>query len=176
MKNKRNLLTGMSAIAVALMVTATAFACTVFKGTMTLTGNASTASVVSTGSGTGMTDTLTAGIAKAHKTNGTITVQTGRDSFGRGLPAKSYLLRYYNSTAGAPGYSDHYHWQTDCMAGSSGVTLATVSIGSDGRIVGGPITKPIVSANLDTAPQESTVCVSDSGGFFGNQTPLTIVL
>lgn len=176
-KAKRKLLVGTSVTAVAVMASATAFACTVFKGTLTLTGNASTASVTATGTGTGMTETLSAGVAKATKTAGSVKLSTGADRYGRKLPARSYFVFYYNSTATAPGYTDHYHWTTDCMTGGPGVKKTTVSIGSDGRIAGQPLTVALGdSARADTGGQESAVCVSDSGAAYGLQAPVTIVL
>lgn len=177
MRRKRNVLVGMCVAAIAVMVSASAFACTVFKGTLSLRGNASSATVTATGTGTGMSQTVNSTIAKAKQTAGAVTLSTGSDAYGRKLPANSYLVRYYNSTSTAPGYSDHYHWKTDCMTGGPGKTLTTVTIGSDGKISGQPKTIGIGdSARLDSGGQESAVCVSDSGGAFGNMAPVTIVL
>lgn len=177
MRHKRNVLTAMGVASIAVMASATAFGCTVFKGTMTVKGNASSASVTATGTATGMNQTLSSGIAKAFKSSGTVTLSTGSDAYGRKLPANSYALRYYNSTATAPGYTDHYHWNTDCMWGGPGSTKATVSVGSDGKVVGQPKTIGIgASALADSGGKESAVCMSDNGGAFGNMVPLTIVV
>lgn len=182
MKRKTAVLTATSMAAIVLMASATAFACTVFKGTLTIKGNASTTSVTATGSATTMAATISPGIAKAKKTAGTVTVTTGRDAYGRGLPANPYLIRYYNSGgpnpfgAPGPGYTDHYHWSIDCMQGDAGVQIGTASVGSDGKLVGGSKTLAITSANTDTSPGESAVCISDAGGAFGLQAPVTIVL
>lgn len=180
MRHEKHLLIGLTVAAIAVSASATAFACTVFKGTLTLKGNASSASVTATGTGTGMNQTLSSGIAKATKTAGSVTVSTGLDQYGRKLPANNYAVRYYNSNTIAsegPGYTDHYHWWTDCMWGGPGSTKATVTIGSDGKIAGGSKSVSLGnSTNADTGGQESAVCVSDSGGAFGNMAPLTIVL
>lgn len=177
MRHKRNMLTAMGAASIAVMASATAFACTVFKGTMTVRGNASSVSVTSSGTGTGMSQTLSSGIAKATKTSGTIVLSTGSDAYGRKIPANNYAVRYYNSTASAPGYTTHYQWNVDCMWGGPGSTKATVTVGSDGKVVGQPKTISIGdSVNTDSGGRESTLCLSDNGGAFGNQVPLTIVL
>jgi hypothetical protein len=181
MKPKKILLAAFGAIALTAVLAAGAFACTVFRGTLSLKGNASTATVKATGTGTGMTQTLTSSIAKAHQTNGSVTLTTGADAYGRKLPARNtYYVRYYNSNsdpAEGPGYTDHYHWWTDCMYGGPGKTLAgPLTIGSDGKIVGSRTFGLGDSPNRDSGGQESAVCISDSGGAFGNQAPVTIVL
>ncbi|MDQ6806100.1 MAG: hypothetical protein M3065_14335, partial [Actinomycetota bacterium] len=118
--------------------------------------------------------------AAASDTEGSITVSTGAAAFpyqGQ-LPAGIYQVLFYNSVAQAPGYSDHTHWSTSCMAGQPGtVTLGTVTVGSDGAIVGQPLSFDLPSnLRADTAtPQESAVCISDSAGAHGNMAPLTII-
>jgi hypothetical protein len=177
MTRKRAVLILLAATAVVCTVAASAFACTIFRGTFTIKGNASTASVTATGLRTGMVQTVSSGIAKANATGGSVTVSTGADQYGVKLPANSYLILFYNSTATAPGYSDHTHWANDCMAGSPGaVTLGTVSVGADGRIAGQPRTFALPSAlRKDTAPKESATCISNSAATYGNQAPLTIL-
>lgn len=63
------------------------------------------------------------------------------------------------------------------MAGGPGKNLTTVSVGSDGKLVGGAKTLALGNSALtDSGGKESAVCVSDSGGAFGNMAPVTIVL
>ena len=161
--------------AASMLLASEAFACTLFRGTFTIQGNASSGRVVSTGTGTGMTQTVNGGVAKATASGGSIKIWTDRDAYGRGLPANTYYVRYYNSTTTRPGYSDHTHWSTDCMYGSSGVTLGTVQVNARGKLDKQPAAFALPSSRADVAPQESAVCISDNGGAFGNQAPLTIV-
>lgn len=178
MKHKRALLTTFAVAALTVSLAATAFACTVFRGTLTLKGNASSGSVTTTGLASGMSQSVSSGIAKAKKTGGTVTLSTGKDKYGRALPARTgYRVRYYNSTATAPGYSTHYKWSTDCMVGGPGIQIGLADVGSDGKIVGQPKAYSLGnSANVDTGGKESAVCISDSGAAFGNMAPVTIVL
>lgn len=163
------------AIAVTMLLASEAFACTLFRGTFTIQGNASSGRVTSTGTGTGMTQTVNGTVAKATASGGSVKLWTDKDAYGRGLPANTYYVRYYNSSATRPGYTDHYHWWTDCMYGSSGVTLGTVQVNARGKIDKQPATFPLPTSRPDVAPQESAVCISDNGGAFGNQAPLTMV-
>lgn len=176
MKRKRALL-GVGVVAGMMMLASASFACTVFRGTFTVQGNASTGKVTTTGTGTGMTQSVNSGVAKATAVGGSIQIWTDRDTYGRGLPANTYYVRYYNSnsTPGRVGYTDHYHWSTDCMYGSNGVQLGTVQVNSRGRIPKQPVSFGLPSSTPNVAPQESAVCISDNGGAFGNQAPLTIV-
>ena len=178
MRKKAISLTTLAVLALAVSLTATAYACTVFRGTFTLKGNASTTSVTATGLASGMSQSVSSGIAKAKKTGGTVTLSTGKDQYGRALPARTgYRVRYYNSTATAPGYSTHTTWKTDCMVGGPGIQIGLADVGSDGKIVGQPKTYSLGnSANLDSGGKESAVCISDSGAAFGNMAPVTIVL
>lgn len=175
---KRLILIPFVALAAVLAFAATAFACTIWEGTFTVAGNSSTTSVTATGTGM-MTQTVSAGIAKASATNGSITVSTGIGGGGQ-LPANTtYEIRFYNSVyPTAPGYTDHTHWKTDCMAGSSGTQLGSdVTVGSNGTITGQPVTRSLPTGTLtaDQAPAESAVCISDSTGSYGNEAPLTIL-
>jgi len=178
MNRKKPVLIAFAVAALTVSLAATAFACTVFRGTFTLKGNASATSVTATGLASGMSQMVSSGIAKAKKTGGTVTLSTGKDQYGRALPARTgYRVRYYNSTATAPGYSTHTTWKTDCMVGGPGIQIGLADVGSDGKIVGQPKTYSIGnSANLDSGGKESAVCISDSGAAFGNMAPVAIVL
>ena len=178
---RKALLATAGVLAALLMLASAASGCTVFRGTFTIKGNLSSARVTSTGTGTGMTQTLNSSVARASAVGGFIKIWTGKDAYGRKLPAGPYAVRYYNSHSVAnegPGYTDHYHWWTDCMWGGPGVTLTgnnDVKVGTDGKIAGQPVRFNLPASTPDTAPEESTVCISDRGGAFGNQVPLTIV-
>lgn len=175
MKGRRMVLVPFGTMALVMVVTASAFACTVFRGTFTMQGNASNGKVVATGTGTGMTQTVSDGVARAKAVGGAVKLWTGADAYGRTLPANTYYVRYFNSTATRAGYTDHYHWSTDCMVGGPGVDLGAVQVNNRGRINGQPVQFSLPTSAPDTAPQESAVCLSDRGGAFGNQAPLTIV-
>lgn len=171
MKRKRAVLVAFSVVALSGVFAATAFACTIFRGTFTIQGNASTASVTATGLRTGMVQTVSSGVAKASRTGGSVKVSTGADRYGVKLPAGNYQVRYFNGAA----YRDHTHWQIDCMAGQAGRTLGSVAIGSAGTISGQPRTFSLGTSTRTTGGQESGVCVSNSNATYGNQAPLTIL-
>jgi hypothetical protein len=171
MKRKRILLIPFAAMAVTAIFAAGAFACTIFRGTLSMQGNASSATVKTTGNGTGMVQTVSSSIAKASKTGGSIKLWAGADAYGRKLPAKGYQVRYYNGK----GYSDHTHWVTDCMAGGPGVTLGSATVTTQGKFSGQPIGFNLPASTANTSPQESAVCVSDSFADYGNMAPLTIL-
>lgn len=198
-KRKRFILAPASAVALVLAVAAAAYACTVWRGTMTLRGNdPSSGEVTVTGLRVGMTQTVTSGIAKATKNSGWFLVSTGSAASNNKLPSKDasgntkkYYIKFYNSTASSPGYSTHANWYTDCMAGGPGVLLGSVTLNDSGQIasvqyVGSTTTLPMVPGvpvkfdlasglKADTAPAESAVCISDPGAAYGNQAPLTLL-
>lgn len=175
MKRKLRYFVPAGAMVLTMLLASEAFACTLFRGTFTIQGNASTGKVTATGTGTGMTQTISGGIAKATASGGNVKLWTDKDAYGRALPANTYYVRYFNSSATRAGYTDHTHWWTDCMYGSSGVTLGTVQVNARGRLAKQPATFALPSSTPDVAPQESAVCISDNGGAFGNQAPLTMV-
>lgn len=177
MRRKKVLITAFGTMGLTAILAASAFACTVFRGTLTLQGNRSATTVKTTGLATGMSQTVSNGVAKASKSGGSIKLWAGKDQYGRALPAKTYLVRYYNSTSSAPGYSTHYRWQTDCMTGGPGRQIGTATVNSTGAFNGGALTFSLGnSARTDSGGQESAVCVSDSGAAFGNMAPVAIVL
>ncbi len=176
MRRPKLLLFPFSGLVLLTLSTATAFACTIFKGTFTIQGNASSTKVTSTGLGNGMNQTVSPGVAKATSNGGSVTIWTGKDADGRKLPRGEYLVRFYNSTATDPGYTDHAHWYTDCMVGGPGTTLGSAEVGFNGKVKGQPLTFSLPDGlQGDTAPQESTVCITDLAAAYGNQAPLTIL-
>ncbi len=170
MKSKRAVLTSFGVLAVSAVFAASAFACTIFRGTFTVLGNGSPTSVTSTGLRTSMAQRLTPGIAKATASAGTVTISTGKDSYGVALPAGGYQVNYYNGS----GYTNHTNWTSDCMTGDSGRKIGSVSVGADGTL-GGVHSFSLGTSTKNTAPAESEVCISNSFGTYGNQAPLTII-
>ncbi len=172
MKKRKVLLVPFGGVALFLVVAASAWACTLFRGTFTIQGNASSTSVTATGLRTGMVQTVSSGIAQSNRSAGSVTVSAGPDRFGVKLPAGSYQVRYFNGA----GYSDHTHWRNDCMAGTPGaVTLGNVTVTSRGAIVGQPLGFSLPASTPTSGGQESAVCISDSFADFGNMAPLTIL-
>ncbi len=199
MRRKRLILIPFLALAAVTALGATAFACTIFRGTFTIDGNGSGSTpVTATGSGTTMKHkSISSGIAKAKSDGGTVTVSTDAEPGvpSNKLPPGTYQIRFYNSiyagpVAVKPGFNPHTQWKTDCMA-DGGVdptikTLGTVQIGADGKIASGegtpstgqPTTfplKPTSGLTKDQGPAESAVCISDAEAIDANQAPLTIV-
>lgn len=185
MTRKRLFLIPLLAMAAATVAAATAFACTVFRGTFDVTGNAAGSGTVRvTGNDTGgmLLKSVSAPIAKASVNGGSVTVSTGVDpaKATNMLPARTdYQIRFYNSTAAAPGFSGHNtNWVTDCMAGpgGGGTQLGPNVTVANGMISGQPVMRSLPSSlRADTSPQESAVCISDPTGGSGNQAPLTIL-
>ena len=173
-RKKRAVLLSFAVLAVMASLAATAFACTIFRGTMTLQGNSSTSTVKTTGLRTGMVQSVSSTKAFASRTNGSIKVSTGADQYGTKLPAGSYQVRYYNGTSPF-GYKDHTHWQVDCMAGGPGRTLGTVSVTTAGTISGQPRTFLIGTSPPTTGTGEHAVCISNSNATYGNMVPLTVL-
>jgi len=186
---KKVLLMPFGAVAIALVLTSAAYACTVFKGTMTISGNAG-GSVTATGLRTGMVSNYTPAKTFASTSSGSVNVSTGIDGCCNRLPDKdaagaprNYQINFFNGE----GFDTHTHWYNDCMTGDSGVTKANVRLNSSGQIaqklVSGAYTavsQPL-KVNLgsglvkNVGTQESAVCISDSSGLYGNQAPITIV-
>lgn len=164
-------------IAALLSVAATAWACTLFYGTMTVAGNLGGV-VQTTGLRGGMLQTVSPTVTRASANLGSFVLSTGAQGNNK-LPAMDYLVRFYNGA----GYSTHTQWAVDCMAGGPGVTLGKVTVGTDGLITkqNGAASAPAVLFNLpgsltpNVAPAESAVCISNANATFGNMAPLTIV-
>lgn len=199
MKTKKLLFVPFGGVAVALTLAAAAYACTVFLGTLTVTGSTS-GRVTSTGNRTGMTSSLSGTQARSGRA-GSFTVQTGAPSnaVGNKLPykdsggnVKTYYLRFFNGNA-YNGFNTN--WLVDCMAGSPGSLMSEVTLNATGGIAtlkpgasGATLAAGVVTQTLtkdyfghalsntpNTAAYESAVCISDTGGAYGNQAPLTIV-
>lgn len=186
---KKILLMPFGAVAIALVLTSAAYACTVFKGTLTIAGDRG-GSVTATGLRTGMVNSVTPAKTFASATNGLVRVSTGTDGCCNRLPDKdstgtlrTYQVNFFNGE----GFDTHGHWYTDCMAGDAGVTKANVRLNASGQIaqlqvgtnwanVQQPINVTLGSGlTPNVGSQESAVCISDTSGLYGNQAPITIV-
>jgi hypothetical protein len=136
-----------------------AFACTVFKGNMTVTG---TSSSTGTGNKTGMGYCKNVTPAKAGVTRGTAFSASvaPSSSCAANLGTGTFNVNYKNGS-GPPT-------TTDCMSGASGVTnIGTMSVSSGSG--SGSYTIPTSASTGD-----AQVCVSDSGGINGMQMPVTL--
>lgn len=172
-----------------LMLSSAAFACTTFKGTMTVTGNATTGrTLTNPGAGTstavgnpnaGMAYcTLTPG-ATAKATGGTVTVgvvaTTGTCASGL-VNGTVYDINYVNGRAfyDPPNPNSPYGWQIDCM---SPIGAGQVKLGQQTAASGGipTATYNLPNGSTNAANEDSAVCVSDSTGNIGNQAPVQIV-
>jgi len=183
MKGKKFLFVPTSAAALILAVAATAWACTTFNGTFSVTGNATGGGTVTcTGLGPNMAQACDTGIAKATGSGGSITVSVGKTSIGgvvnNQLPPATYGIYYYNSPAGNPansGFAGHTLYNTDCMYGNNGaVTVGSITVSAAGT-GGGTFPLPASTADALSPVLESSVCVSNASNFYGNEAPLTIV-
>lgn len=171
-----------------LGMSSTAFACTIFKGTMTVTGNGTTARTDTdpgNGTSTAVADptgmkycSLTPG-ATAKGVLGTVTVGVVATTGSCASALEDgvvYDINYVNGRAfyDPNGPARRYTWQIDCMSPlSSGHTRLGQQIAVNGGI-------PTATYNLPTstnnaANEDSAVCVSDSSGGIGNQAPVQIV-
>lgn len=172
---RKGILFSFAIIAVVLGLSSTAWACTVFKGKMTLKGNAASTSSTIYGNNTGMGHCGLSGFAKAN-TPGSVFVSvapavsscSGSHSLPNGYTyAVSYISQGFNNGV--------YDLNRDCMwnggttgrialYNSSGSALISVSGGSGS----GTYNLPSGLAKQDAAPYEGAVCVSDT-----NTTPST---
>ena len=189
LKTKKILLMPFGVVAILLVVASASYACTVFRGTLTLSGNLG-GTVTATGLRTGMVNRISAGVTKASAANGSVNVSTGTDGCCNRLPDKdssgalrNYQINFFNGK----GFDTHTHWFTDCMTFDAGVTVAEVRLNALGQIaqrkVNGVytnVTQPVQvgmgrGLTPNTAGQESAVCISDDTALYGNQAPITIV-
>lgn len=186
---RRVLLVPVGGVAAVMVLAATAWACTVWKGTLTVSGDRG-GSVTSTGLRTGMVQRVSSGVTSASANGGWFKVSTGTDGCCYKLPWKkadgtvrNYEINFFNGE----GYSDHTHFWTDCMTYDAGVKLADVRLNKGGQIAsllsGGTyqaVSQPLQVAlpsglAPNTTPQESAVCISDDTASYGNEAPITIL-
>lgn len=161
------------AVGALLVPMSAAYACTAFKGTMTVTGNAATpGSVSATGDGSSMRycsgPTGTANV-KAN-TSGTVSVTIGpaTGSCTGKLTSGTYELREVAGTWNPSTQSG-----SDCMAPTGGTWPGMKTISVDGN--GNSSATATGSFTPGAAGGSISICVSDTLGNTGNQVPLSIV-
>lgn len=183
---RRKTMFGFSMVAWILVFASAAYACTVFKGKMTVTDPSSRVSSAQ-GDGGGMSHcvgTVTDGAraASGGGTSVTVAVSAGTCMGSGSLPNNTYDINFINHTA-----FDYISsaWKLDqvtgnCMSGtggSSGTTsLTPAAFTITGGTGSGSATVTIPASSADTPSTErSGVCVSDSSGGSGNEVPIRIV-
>jgi hypothetical protein len=188
----RKLSTGAATVVAIIMVLASgAYACTVFRGKMTVTGGGG--STFATGNNSGMgwcirpqdnTTVASGGGGKgADGSTITIRIEPASSTCGSHSPStrSDYDLNFFNgkgftytisSTTGKRVYST---WQKDCMSPrlSGVVNLASNVSYTNGTIAQGDFKLPL-STNKNLSGEASAVCFSDPGGGNGNQVPIII--
>jgi len=189
-KARRILVTMGGAAGAALLMASAAYACTTFKGTLTLTAGGGNTKVV--GSGNGMSycsgypkDNAAAPAGGAHgKAGGVVKVavapSTGCNTLQ--LPADTYLVnigngKAYGFTVNAATHKRTYgSMQIDCMTPSRGITPlspTSLSVPASGS-ASGNFTLP-GSLNKNGPSDASAICVANRGGSLGLQAPIIIV-
>ncbi len=190
----RKLSTGAAAVVAIIMVlTSAAYACTVFRGKMTVTG-ADGNSTFATGNNLNMgwcirpqdnTTVANGGGAKgADGSSIKIRIEPASSTCGSHSPStrNDYDLNFFNgkaftytisSTTGKRVYSTTIH--KDCMSPllSGVVHLARGLTYTNGTIAEGTFKLP-ASTNKNLSGEASAVCFSDPGGGNGNQVPIII--
>jgi hypothetical protein len=194
--NRRGLLFGSAVVAIALALASTAWACTTFKGRMTVTdANGNSSTVVGDGSGmdfcdTGFGDKVPAADTGATGRSGSqITVSVAEETcaatgkfkldpgeydvnFVNWVREQGQTKSGFNSTDGGATYN----WWADCMSGILGAqyNLGTLTVGDLGSGKGGySLPSDPLTVN-DPATDQSAVCVSSPGGGQGLQAPILI--
>lgn len=185
--HRRTLLFGVVPAAVVLAVASAAFACTTYKGYMTVTGSDG-AFVTSYGGNSGMTQSFDKGVGP-DVTRGaeTFVVEVGAYN-GHKLTAASnpYEILFWSGSAAA--YDDPIvdyntvkrHWKNDCMPGTIDETLGNVTFLGHHTVStdGSPTTsswKLPSTARLTASGAQAAVCISDAAAYEGNQAPIIIV-
>jgi hypothetical protein len=152
-----------------LGITSAAWACTVFVGSMTLKGNASTSSITFYGNGTSMGHKCKAGTGTSANSPGSVTVTvrgTNTTNCGASKLPSSYT---YGVTFISDGFNgDIYDTSRDCMwngGHSQSIILynssgsSTIGVDSTGYGTGTYNLPSGLPAN--SSPNEAAVCVSD---------------
>jgi hypothetical protein len=184
---RKALLAGAGVVATVLVIASTAYACTVFKGRLTLTGNGNqpTGSSVTLGKNAGMQHCANSpsGYTSAPLSGGTVDVVVAKNTTGTTacpnsqLPADTYDINYENGAAFSGDLPTSYrNWLIDCMSPhSNNLTTMTVDSNGDGSKTG--VSLNSTERNTKVGSQivdESAICVSTSDGAYGNQGPIFI--
>lgn len=201
----RSKITALAAVALgaALMVASTAWACTAFLGTFEVTGDGdgmvtaigedhyekndpSSTSFGMNQSIEGSTE-ATSGATGGTDGAGSITVETGPTDDGVKLPAsdephptREEVGPYHVNFLNGPAYATHDQWTLDCMSylienTTEIIKLGEVIVGDNGKIEGQPTTFSLPDGTVPDEIGESAACISDEGGWYGNQAPITML-
>ncbi len=186
-RDRRNLLLGLVPAAVVLAVASAAFACTTYKGYMTVTGSDG-AFVTSYGGNSGMTQSFDKGVGPTiTRGSEAFTIKVGAHN-GHTLTAtrNPYKITFWNGSAAAYDNpivdfaTTKQHWKNDCMNSSTDVKrglqilLGDHNVSSDGSETTSTWKLPS-TATLTASGAQSAVCISDSQAFQGNQAPIIVV-
>lgn len=174
-------------MAVVLAMASTAFACTTYKGYMTVTGSDGSF-VTSYGGNSGMTQSLDKGVGP-NITRGTetFTVKVGAFNGHRlSETLNPYRITFWNGSAAAYDNpivdfsTTKQHWKNDCMSSTQDEKLGLVkpignhTVSSDGSETTSNHTLPS-DARLTASGAQAAVCISNSTASQGNQAPIIIV-
>ncbi len=186
-RRHRKLLLGLAPAAVVLAVASAAFACTTYKGYMTVTGSDG-AFVTSFGGNNGMTQSFDKGVGPSI-TRGSeeFTVKVGAHN-GHTLSAASnpYKITWWDGSAAAYDNpivdfsTTKQHFKNDCMQGGLDERFGRVkplgdhNVSSDGSETTSTWKLPS-TATLTASGAQAAVCISDAQAFQGNQAPIIIV-
>ena len=179
------MLFGFALIATVLSLSSAAFACTVYKGKLTLQGDQSTSTVTAVGNNSNMGYcSISNSYAYANDVSGRVKVTVAPASTclvngSNKLPATTSTLKYavtYISYA-----FNNSSMVKDCMAvgGDAGTTkIGDITIDSNGNGGGVWYNLPSPLPIQNGSPYEAGVCVSDtkySPSLYGIQAPLVVI-
>lgn len=201
MNARKKLTFGFAVAAVVLLLSSTAWACTVWKGKMTVTVNDTRTGTGGTvngwGANSGMQNCPTKpweGQARAHVGDSTGHVGSGVTVTVAGttstevgicaskLAANTYDVNFLNTGTGDfVGEGAARTWAHDCMTGGHPKTfkIGSISVDSNGNgsVTIAEIKKPAAMGNeiTDLPGTESAICVSDANASQGMQNPVFVV-
>lgn len=193
-----------AALAGALLVASTAWACTAFLGTFEVTGDGGgtvkaigkdnfdkndasnttftmsqdiegRTEATSGATGGGDAGWFEVSTTKSKATNSKLPATNSEHPYRDRLVGK-YRINYLNG----PAYATHDQWTLDCMSytveeTTRAIELGRVTVLDSGKIEGQPVGFDIPAQTTADEVGESGVCISDEGGWFGNQAPITML-
>lgn len=198
MRRGRKFVVGGAAVVGAVMLLASsAYACTTFKGKMTVTGGGGSSFATGNNSSMGYClapdDNAAAPAGGAHGADGsaiTVTIQPAVSPCGTASPSTrtNYDINFFNGKAytytisSSTGKRVYSNWIEDCMTpflrlfGSSPGSVQNLAKGqsyTNGNTTSYNVNLPAVT-NANASGQASAVCFSDSAANEGNQVPIII--
>lgn len=188
-RTRKIVIGGAAGVAAIMLLASSAYACTVFRGKMTVTGGGG--STFATGNNSSMSwcaapaDNASAssggGAKGADGSSITVTIQPGDCNTSSPSSRSDYDINFYNgkaftytisSTTGKRVYST---WLVDCMSPRDAgvVNLGYGGVYTNGTTKSWTVALPSVT-NANASGQASAVCFSDRFGNNGNQVPILI--